>query len=317
MNLFQLSPGAVLLGGAAFGAMFAQLLVARRCGRRAWWAPVVGLALVGMVLLPARAPDAPLVALLALVGFLGASRIVWRVLFALLLGGATYAIGRFFPGGTLAFAIAVVALSGVAVVFASVRRLRRMARAEALVPGEPPAHEVELGGTVRARELLPLPGDAERSVAAWELMIEGKSHRSSALVPVVAEAGTVLVDPHEVRWDLSNSDTLTSADRVAEAVETAGIEPAALGLTGPGGAVRNWLEDGAEVYVVGRPSWRADPLGSATYRAAPTLPLFAGPQTFFADRPEAQLAAEARFRMISWMLWLPPLIVAAVLAALR
>ena len=66
------------------------------------------------------------------------------------------------------------------------------------------------------------------------------------------------------------------------------------------------LLEGAECYVVGRPTWETAPANVGMYRDGDVLPLFRStPEhpALFADRSETQLRSDHLWALVSWGTW--------------
>lgn len=204
----------------------------------------------------------------------------------------------FLPGGVSVLLFAILAGIGVTEVRSSRRHLRRIARAATLVANQPVDEEVEVAGTAHAvsRVADPVYGAA---CAMWRVTGEG-TRESTALVEVRGPSGSAMVDPTTVALQWSRGPKIVRDDDARRAAEALQLE------LSDGTLMLYVLPEGADCYVVGRPSWEPGPPGTGLYRDSPVLPTFRStPEhpALFADRSEAQLRADHAWALASWLTW--------------
>lgn len=252
-----------------------------------------------------------------LAGFLAAALIaIGQPLGALVAGGAVAAAAWWTPGGGGALALAGFVISVPFTVRAAFARLRRIRAARTLVPGERPRGDVQLHGRVRVRAPAPPPPERPALRAAvWELKCPDHAIASGALVEIVTPQGLALLDPAGATLELGERTESLSTDVARVMLLALEVPPDKLGKD-LAGALR-WIEDGAEVYVVGIPTWEAAASLADGYRDAPTVPVFrARPDAsvLLVDRPEVAVRGDAVGRIWGGYVWGP---VCAALAALQ
>lgn len=285
----------VLTAVVALAAIAAVLLATRLAHDHTGVQIVIAVCLVLMIWLPPgwRALIVGLLAL-ALVSQHGGTA-------ALVTLGLVAAAAVLVPGGVSALLLAVLALVGVHEIAAARRHLRRIARAAALVAGARVEHDVELTGTARAVTPLLDPHRGE-PCALWSLSSQHEvRHTSTTLIELRGAGGSAIVDPAAVTIEWKREGHVLEPELGRKLAAELG-----LALAADASVELRVLPEGAEAYVIGRPTWEHAPAGAGLYRDAPTLPTFRStPEhgAWFADRSEAELRTDFRWAAIAWSLW--------------
>lgn len=217
----------------------------------------------------------------------------------LLMLGIVVATALWLPGGVSVLLLAILCFVGVTQIRDARRHLVRIARADTLVANEPVSHEVEVTGTAHATAHVvdPVHGVA---CAAWRVTGDG-TRESDTAIEVRGPRGSAVVDPLAVRLEWSRGPKIIRGDEAKRAAETLQLDLL------DGTLMLYVLPEGAECYVVGRPTWESAPAGTVgLYRDSPTLPTFRStPEhpAMFADRSEQQLRADHSWELTSWITW--------------
>ncbi len=317
-----LSPFAVrlLLCGVLLASAIGLGLLGRRLGLNRWFEAFAIAILVGGALwLPTflRTPVTTLLA--ALIFFLGAGPVA-----GIIVGVLVFVIGHFgMPGGGTALALLILVAVAIGVVTLSISRLRRIARARALLPGQPPGGDVELGGTALALRSISPPGLELGCVLYRASPWTERQVASREPFAIRSPAGIALVEPDGADLDLTGKKRALSPEEGRALLGLGEGEPTPKGGGGPGDLA--YLEEGGACYVVGAPVWEPAPAElvaraaaslpePAGYRGAPTIPVFRsspGHRLYVADRAEEVVRSESLFNLWAWSSW--GLIWAAVL----
>ncbi|MBP6629342.1 MAG: hypothetical protein KA297_07920 [Kofleriaceae bacterium] len=277
---------------------------------------VVAAALIGLVWMPpAWAAAGVAVATWAVFG--------WALAALLIAAPVVVLVTQLVPGGVSVVLLGVIVLVGALVQRDHRRRLRRLAAAAQLQPGEHVAREVELTG--QAFPLTPcLAPHLRTPCATWTARIGGTSYPASTYVELRAAHGSAIIDPRTVPLQWSRDPQLVRGDDARAIIGAVG---APVGADADPSVLLHVLPVGATCYVVGVPTWALAPGGAAgLYRDSPLLPTFrqhgpdhapdpardgaapmkaadAGPAPIWADQSEEDLARASRFARLVWGAW--------------
>lgn len=260
------------------------------------WGNVVTLiALALVVWVPRGARDVVLAIPVGLV-----FSIAFGVVTGAIVGVAFYAGAQYLPGGASVALLAIIAIAALFQVRATYLLLRRRARARKLVPGERPIAEVAIGGRAIAKKLVECPGSGREVVAWWAVV--GDLWTSDETIHLDTDAGPAMVGPAGCKLDFDDDrKTIYSGSKVADVARELGAKK-----LGDDDTIEvSWLEPDDQLYVVGRPSWEASPIGGG-YRDAPFVPLFrsADKQTVYLSiGTPIEVRRSSIYRLALWLGW--------------
>lgn len=319
----------IVLGASIVLVALMLVAASRRLGRPGSVASTVAvvLALEAALLVPHHVRDLILgITIVALV-VAGARATPWTALVGALSMGMLMLVLSRIPGGNVAVVLAILALVGVFRIRAGLRLMARVRRAGALVPDERPAGDVQLGGKAVGQPI-PVPLDRGVEAAWWAIESpEEREHVTSGPLRIASDAGTVMAELEGAALRMSNRHARfvrLEGQMDLQAVLGRGDrddkrpmghddrrDDGRAGQAAPPALKTDayysvyWLEPGADVYVVGTPSWERAPADVAGYRDAPLIPVFRGKHVYVADASADKAVKDAIWSLMAWSAWMP------------
>lgn len=221
-----------------------------------------------------------------------------------LIGAGVILLFTWILGGSSIFLLGLLALVCGVEMKDAIRHLRRLSRAEKMQPGKIPSGEVGMGGRVYllGASDSPLPG---ASHAVWHVKFGDTTRQSRALLEVRGEHGSALVDPSGASLDLTEKELSLEGEEAQKVV--AALDLSSSPKEDCESGMLHWVEEGAEVYVMGLPTWEVSPQGVARgYRESPMLPVFRakeGCRVYLADRSAEAVRQDSLYTIFAWAGW--------------